>query len=124
MKKLLLALFIVFVIAFIIHTELKNSSNYPLDRYDLSKNTSIIDVIYSPNKEKSLILYSCGDLRLKSDTTIIGRVIDDKKKLDHNIILLNGNNQDNRIAWLDNEHLKINGKRISIKDTYDFSKEK
>jgi len=107
------------VIGFIVYTKYTSepSASSDLAKMDVSE-LEWIDAIVSPDQKKTLAIYSRGGIFGISEHIYIGELIDLKKLKRRNIFLIGGFSYD--ISWVDPNHININGKIISTKDTYDI----
>ncbi len=114
---LILSLVIVVGIVYVVFSQFIFKS---VSDYDVSKMEKC-DVIYSPDHTKRINVYFNGGILGYTDYSYIGEIENMKNRSRRNIFLLPGENYD--VSWLDNQHISINGKKMNIRDTYDFRKE-
>lgn len=79
--------------------------------------------VKSPNRKYEVRLYLC-DGGATTDYAVRGEIIDEKKKQEPRTIYWNYHCEDFNATWIDNETVKINGKKLNIfKDKYDWRDE-
>lgn len=75
-------------------------------------------VYVSPDGEKRITVYFNGGLIFLNDITYVGVLEDSTTDLKKNIFLVAPDVTE--VRWLNNEMFVVNGKEISIDDTYDI----
>lgn len=78
-------------------------------------------IYVSPDGEKRIIVYFNGGLLFLSDLTYVGVLETSNSDLKKNIFLVAPDVKE--VRWLNNEVIVVNGKEISIDDTYDIRNE-
>ena len=76
------------------------------------------DIYVSPDGEKRITVYFNGGLLFLNDLTYVGVLEDSSSDFKKNIFLVAPDVKE--VRWLNNEMIVVNGKEISIDDTYDI----